>query len=163
MGAHGTNNKQQAMCSTHRDIWWLARAHQQDRDTTPPTDPRCSTHTKTEKCLGGGWARPVEWKRAWRNWLTGVPGRGRQGRRPPGWSRQPPIERSGFMSGLCGLSERSGFWSGLCGLMEWSGLWSRHRHLGRSQSWNASCLYWPHRWILQPRNPRLRCSFVGRH
>ncbi len=33
MGAHGTNNKQQAMCSTHRDIRWLARAHQQDRDT----------------------------------------------------------------------------------------------------------------------------------
>ncbi len=32
MGAHGTNNKQQAMCSTHRDIWWPARAHQQDRD-----------------------------------------------------------------------------------------------------------------------------------
>ncbi len=32
MGAHGTNNKQQTMCSTHRDIWWPARAHQQDRD-----------------------------------------------------------------------------------------------------------------------------------
>ncbi len=32
MGAHGTN-KQQAMCSTHRDIWWPAWAHQQDRDT----------------------------------------------------------------------------------------------------------------------------------
>ncbi len=31
-GAHGTNNKQQAMCSTHRDIWWPAQAHQQDRD-----------------------------------------------------------------------------------------------------------------------------------
>ncbi len=31
MGAHGTN-KQQAMCSTHRDIWWPAWAHQQDRD-----------------------------------------------------------------------------------------------------------------------------------
>ncbi len=30
--AHGTINKQQAMCSTHRDIWWPARAHQQDRD-----------------------------------------------------------------------------------------------------------------------------------
>ncbi len=32
MGAHATNNKQQAMCSTQRDIWWPARAHQQDRD-----------------------------------------------------------------------------------------------------------------------------------
>ncbi len=32
MGAHGTN-KQQAMCSTHRDIWWPAWAHQQDRDS----------------------------------------------------------------------------------------------------------------------------------
>ncbi len=35
MGAHGTN-KQQAMysmCSTHKDIWWPAWAHQQDRDT----------------------------------------------------------------------------------------------------------------------------------
>ncbi len=32
MGAHGTS-KQQAMCSTHRDIWWPAWAHQQDRDT----------------------------------------------------------------------------------------------------------------------------------
>ncbi len=31
MGAHGTN-KQQAMCSTHRDIWWPAWAHQQDHD-----------------------------------------------------------------------------------------------------------------------------------
>ncbi len=30
MGAHGTN-KQQTMCSTHRDIWWPAWAHQQDR------------------------------------------------------------------------------------------------------------------------------------
>ncbi len=30
MGAHGTNK--QAMCSTHRDIWWPAWAHQQDRD-----------------------------------------------------------------------------------------------------------------------------------
>ncbi len=26
-------NKQQAMCSTHRDIWWPAWAHQQDRDS----------------------------------------------------------------------------------------------------------------------------------
>ncbi len=32
MGAHGTNNKQQAVCSTHRDIWWPARTHQQDHD-----------------------------------------------------------------------------------------------------------------------------------
>ncbi len=29
---HMAPNKQQAMCSTHRDIWWPARAHQQDRD-----------------------------------------------------------------------------------------------------------------------------------
>ncbi len=35
MGARGTN-KQQAMCSTHRDIWWPAWAHQQDRDTYKP-------------------------------------------------------------------------------------------------------------------------------
>ncbi len=35
MGAHGTN-KQQAMCSTHRDIWWPSWAHQQDRNITPP-------------------------------------------------------------------------------------------------------------------------------
>ncbi len=35
MGAHGTN-KQQAMFSTHRDIWWPAWAHQQDRDIPPP-------------------------------------------------------------------------------------------------------------------------------
>ncbi len=32
MRTHGTNNKHQAMCSTHRDIWWPAWAHQQDRD-----------------------------------------------------------------------------------------------------------------------------------
>ncbi len=36
MGAHGINNKQQAMCSTHRDIWWPAQAHQQDRDLNTP-------------------------------------------------------------------------------------------------------------------------------
>ncbi len=36
MGAHGTNNEQQAMCSTHRDIWWPARAQQQDRNTGVP-------------------------------------------------------------------------------------------------------------------------------
>ncbi len=30
---HMAPNKQQAMCSTHRDIWWPAWAHQQDRDT----------------------------------------------------------------------------------------------------------------------------------
>ncbi len=30
---HMALNKQQAMCSTHRDIWWPAWAHQQDRDT----------------------------------------------------------------------------------------------------------------------------------
>ncbi len=29
---HMAPNKQQAMCSTHRDIWWPAWAHQQDRD-----------------------------------------------------------------------------------------------------------------------------------
>ncbi len=28
-----TNNKP---CTQHRDIWWPARAHQQDRDITPP-------------------------------------------------------------------------------------------------------------------------------
>ncbi len=33
---HMAPNKQQAMCSTHRDIWWPAWAHQQDRDITPP-------------------------------------------------------------------------------------------------------------------------------
>ncbi len=31
---HMAPNKQQAMCSTHRDIWWPAWAHQQDRDRT---------------------------------------------------------------------------------------------------------------------------------
>ncbi len=36
MGAHGINNKQQAMCSTHRDIWWPAQAHQQDRELNTP-------------------------------------------------------------------------------------------------------------------------------
>ncbi len=36
MEAHGTNNKQQAMCSTHKDIWWPARVHQQDRNTGVP-------------------------------------------------------------------------------------------------------------------------------
>ncbi len=30
---HMAPNKQQAMCSTDRDIWWPAWAHQQDRDT----------------------------------------------------------------------------------------------------------------------------------
>ncbi len=30
---HMAPNKQQAMCSTHRDIWWPAWAHQQDRDS----------------------------------------------------------------------------------------------------------------------------------
>ncbi len=29
---HMAPNKQQAMCSTHRGIWWPAWAHQQDRD-----------------------------------------------------------------------------------------------------------------------------------
>ncbi len=29
---HMAPNKQQAMCSTHRDIWWPAWAYQQDRD-----------------------------------------------------------------------------------------------------------------------------------
>ncbi len=33
---HMAPNKQQAMCSTDRDIWWPAWAHQQDRDITPP-------------------------------------------------------------------------------------------------------------------------------
>ncbi len=32
MEGDGTNNKQQAMCSTHRDIWWPVRAHQQNGD-----------------------------------------------------------------------------------------------------------------------------------
>ncbi len=36
MGAHGTN-KQQVMFSTHRDIWWPAWAHQQDRDSNSVT------------------------------------------------------------------------------------------------------------------------------
>ncbi len=30
---HMAPNKQQAMCSTDRDIWWPAWAHQQDRDS----------------------------------------------------------------------------------------------------------------------------------
>ncbi len=33
---HMAPNKQQAMCSTHRDIWWPAWAHQQDHDTYSP-------------------------------------------------------------------------------------------------------------------------------
>ncbi len=36
---HMASNKQQAMCSTDRDIWWPAWANQQDRDT--------HTHTHT--------------------------------------------------------------------------------------------------------------------
>ncbi len=48
------------MCSTHRDIWCPARAHQQDRDTAPPPIKKRIPDTpqtlKTEKCLGGGWA-----------------------------------------------------------------------------------------------------------
>ncbi len=47
------------MCSTHRDIWCPARAHQQDRDTAPPIKeriPDAPQTLKTEKCLGGGWA-----------------------------------------------------------------------------------------------------------
>ncbi len=31
---HMAPNKQQAMCSTDRDIWWPAWAHQQDRDSS---------------------------------------------------------------------------------------------------------------------------------
>ncbi len=77
------------------------------------------------------------------------------------------MEWSGLWSRLRGLTERSGLWSGLCRLTDWSGLWNGHRRLGRSQSWNASCPYRPHGWILQlayqPRNPRVRCSFVGHH
>ncbi len=33
---HMAPNKQQAMYSTDRDIWWPAWAHQQDLDITPP-------------------------------------------------------------------------------------------------------------------------------
>ncbi len=50
---------------------------------------------------------------------------------------------------------------------ERSGFWNWHCRLGRSQSWNASCPYWPHEWILQlayqPWNPRVHCGFVARH
>ncbi len=47
---HMALNKQQAMCSTHRDIWWPAWAHQQDRDITPPLRSGSQTlHTHTKQ------------------------------------------------------------------------------------------------------------------
>ncbi len=49
MGAHGTNK--QAMCSTHRDIWWPAWAHQQDRDSMQNTISERTTH-RTLKPMG---------------------------------------------------------------------------------------------------------------
>ncbi len=37
-----TNNKPCAQ--THKDIWWLARAHQQDRDKTKPALTKSTHH-----------------------------------------------------------------------------------------------------------------------
>ncbi len=42
---HMAPNKQQAMCSTDRDIWWPAWAHQQDRDTEGHCQRNLSFHT----------------------------------------------------------------------------------------------------------------------
>ncbi len=61
---HMAPNKQQAMCSTHRDIWWPAWAHQQDRDITPPFKERIpdAPHTLNRKMSRRevGQARGVE-------------------------------------------------------------------------------------------------------
>ncbi len=55
-----TNNKP---CAQHRDIWWPAWAHQQDRDITPPLRSRSQTlHTLNRKMSRRevGQARGVE-------------------------------------------------------------------------------------------------------
>ncbi len=44
---HMAPNKQQAMCSTDRDIWWPAWAHQQDRDTVAKLATLCISFSPT--------------------------------------------------------------------------------------------------------------------
>ncbi len=110
---HMAPNKQQAMCSTHRDTGGQPGHTSRDRDITPPFKERIpdAPHTLNRKCLGGRWARPVEWKRAWSNEHTGVPGWGWP------WSGLCGFpDRSGVQdrSGLHGLPDRSGLWSGVC-------------------------------------------------
>ncbi len=105
----------------------------------------------------GGWARPVEWKRAWRNMLTiigsgadclgsqngassGADCVGSRNGAGSGAASVGSLEQSGLWSGLCGLTEWSKLWSGLCGLMEQSGLWSGLCGLTeRSGLWSGLC------------------------
>ncbi len=100
MGAHGTNNKQQAMCSTHRDIWWPTRAHQQDRHITLPFTERIpdTPHTLQQKNVEEGCG-PGSWS----------------GRGPGGIGRQECQGGAGRAGGKGGAGRAAGHWAGSVG------------------------------------------------